>query len=84
MVRPIFVSEADVTPSLVMNVDYGTREPLGSPSYSSASGGSSVWDVAPWDTSDWESGDIIVKKNGSLSLVLGILAGLELKLHLLD
>lgn len=78
MVRPIFVSEADVTPSLVMNVDYGTREPLGSPSYSSASGGSSVWDVAPWDTSDWESGDIIVKKWQSVTGI-GYSGGVRIK-----
>lgn len=76
MVRPIFVAQADVTPSLVMNVDYGTREPQGSPSYSSAGG--SVWDVSPWDTSDWESGDVLIKKWQSVTGI-GYSGGVRIK-----
>jgi hypothetical protein len=60
MVRPIFVADSDVTPALVMNVDYGTREPVDSATYVASSG--AVWDVAPWDTSDWESGDVLIRK----------------------
>lgn len=76
MVRAIFIAEADVTPALVMNVDYGTREPQGSPSYSS--GGSSIWDVAPWDTSDWESGNILIKKWQSVTGI-GYSGGIRIK-----
>lgn len=76
MVRPLFISEADVTPSLIMNVDYGSRDPQGMPSYSSSS--SSVWDVAPWDTSDWELGDILIKKWQSVSGI-GYSGGLRIK-----
>jgi len=76
MVRPIFLADADVTPALVMNVDFGTREPLGSPSYSSAAG--SVWDVAPWDTSDWETGSVIIKKWQSVTGI-GYCGGVRIK-----
>lgn len=76
MVRPIFLADADVTPALVMNVDFGTREPAGSPSYSSAGG--SVWDVAPWNTSDWQTGSIIIKKWQSVSGI-GYSGGIRIK-----
>lgn len=59
MARPIFMADGVVNPAIVMNVDYQTRVPLGSPSFSG--GGSPFWDVAPWDTSDWGVGDAIIQ-----------------------
>lgn len=76
MVRPIFISGADVTPSLVLNVDYGGRDPIGTPSYSGS--GASVWDVAAWDTSDWEPGDVLVKKWQSVTGI-GYCGGVRIK-----
>lgn len=59
MARPIFMADGVVNPAIVMNVDYQTRVPLGSPSFSG--GGAPFWNVAPWDTSDWGIGDAIIQ-----------------------
>lgn len=75
MARPIFLAEGDITPAIVMNVDYENRVPQYSPSYSGSSG--SVWDVAPWDTSSWGSGDNIIKKWQAVSGV-GYSGGLRI------
>lgn len=75
-VRPIFLSEGDVTPAVLMNVDYESRIPQAGPAYSGSAG--SEWDVAPWDTSDWGSGDNIIKKWQSVSGV-GYSGGIRVK-----
>jgi hypothetical protein len=54
MVRPVMFSEASISPSVRMNVDYQLNKTTGSGSYSG--GGGAVWDVADWDTSDWDAG----------------------------
>lgn len=76
MARPIFLAEGDVSPAIVMNVDYQNRIPQYSPSFSGSSG--SVWDAAPWDTSDWGSGDNIIKKWQTVTGV-GYAGGLRIK-----
>jgi len=76
MVRPIFLAEGDVTPAVLMNVDYETRIPQYGPAYSGSAG--SEWDIAPWDTSDWGSGDNILKKWQSVSGV-GYSGGVRVK-----
>lgn len=75
-VRPIFLAEGDVTPALLVNVDFETRIPQAGPSYSGSAG--SDWDVAPWDTSDWGSGDNIIKKWQSVSGA-GFAGGVRIK-----
>lgn len=60
MIRVLFSAESDVTPAVIMNVDFSVNTPLGTPSYTT--GGGSVWDVAPWNTSSWDSGDVLIKK----------------------
>lgn len=60
MARPIFFAEADISPSIRMNVDYNILSPQSIASYGDSGG--SPWDVAPWYDSYWELGDIITKK----------------------
>ena len=76
MARPIFLAEGDITPAIVMNVDYENRIPQYAASFSGSAG--SIWDVAPWDTSDWGSGDNIIKKWQSVSGV-GYSGGIRIK-----
>lgn len=76
MARPIFLAEGDVSPAIVMNVDYGTRVPQYSPSFSGSAG--SEWDLSPWDTTDWGSGDSIIKKWQSVTGV-GYSGGIRVK-----
>lgn len=60
MARPIIQSNGDITPSILVNVDFERRRTTAPGSFAAAGG--SVWDVAPWDTSDWNSGDNIIKR----------------------
>jgi len=76
MARPIFLADGDITPAIVMNVDYQTREPLGSPAFTG--GGEPLWDIAPWDTSSWGVGDTIIQKYQSVTGV-GYCGGLRVQ-----
>lgn len=76
MVRCIFVADGDITPAVVMSVDYGVRDPSGTPAYGDSEG--STWDVAEWDTSSWESGSILIKKWQSVSGI-GYSGGIRVK-----
>lgn len=76
MARPIFLADGQITPALVMNVDYQTRVPLGSASFSG--GGAPLWDIAPWDTSDWGVGDAIIQDWQSVTGV-GYCGGLRVQ-----
>jgi hypothetical protein len=76
MVRPIFLAEGDITPALVMNVDYEQRVPLGSPSFSGSAG--AEWDLATWDVDAWGAGDTINKKWQSVTGV-GYSGGVRIK-----
>lgn len=76
MARLIFLAESDISPSIVMNVDYGEMSPSGSPSYGAVVG--ALWDVAPWDTSEWQTGNIIVKKWQSITGI-GYSGGIRVK-----
>lgn len=52
MIRPIFTLAGTLNPVLVLNVDFDSRLPSSTPSYSSSG---SPWDTSPWDTSPWSS-----------------------------
>lgn len=60
MVRPIFVSNGDISPAVLMNVDFAQNRSTSSPSFTATAG--TEWDVGVWDVSPWISGDNIVKK----------------------
>jgi hypothetical protein len=76
MARCIFLTDGQITPSIVWNVDYETRTPQGSASFSG--GGSPFWDIAPWDTSSWGVGDNIFKRWQSITGV-GYCGGLRIQ-----
>lgn len=76
MARPVFMADGDVTPAIVMNVDFETRVPQAPPSFTG--GGGSMWDVAPWDVSAWAVGDSIIKKWQSITGV-GYCGGIRVK-----
>jgi len=76
MARTIFLAEGDITPAIIMNVDYENKIPQYAAQFSGSAG--SIWDVAPWDTSDWGSGDNIIKKWQSVSGV-GYSGGIRVK-----
>lgn len=60
LAKPHFMTSGEISPALVLNVDFQSRTPSAPPSFSSP--GVSLWDVAPWDTSSWAFGDTIVAK----------------------
>lgn len=59
-VRPIFISNGSVNPSVIMNVDFQQKRTISSPSFTA--GGGSAWDVSAWDVSSWESGSGITRR----------------------
>lgn len=65
MARPIFVSNGDVIPSILLNVDFERRRTTSPGSFSPAGG--TEWDVGVWDVAPWESGDNIIKRWQSIT-----------------
>ncbi len=59
MARCIFTSNGNVTPAVLLNVDFATDRTTVPPSFTDNVG--STWDIAPWDTSSWTRGDSIIK-----------------------
>jgi hypothetical protein len=76
MARPHFMTSGDISPALVMNVDFEGRVPTASPSFTTS--GLSLWDVSTWDVSTWAIGDSIVAKWQSISGV-GFCGGIRIK-----
>ena len=75
MVRPIFLSEGGITPALKLNVDFESKTPTGTPSFTANS--NALWDVSDWDTTDWASGDNILKQ-WQAAFGVGYAAGLRI------
>lgn len=65
MVRPVFTSEGDIRPAVLMNVDFSQGRTTVSPSYTGNAG--SEWDVSTWDVAPWTTGNNIIKKWQSVS-----------------
>lgn len=76
MARPVFISSGTINPAIVLNVDYETRIPSASPSFTAS--GLSLWDESDWDTSDWAIGDTLVKNWQSVTGV-GYSGGIRIK-----
>lgn len=60
MARPVFSSNGDINPAVLMNVDFQESRSTVSPSFT-ASGGA-TWDTATWDVSAWISQNNLVRK----------------------
>lgn len=65
MARPIFLSEGDINPAVLMNVDFNQNRTTVAPSFTGDSG--SAWDDFDWDVAAWESGDTVSKRWQSVS-----------------
>lgn len=76
LARPTFLTNGDINPAIVLNVDFEGRVPTASPSFTAS--GASLWDVSPWDTSAWAIGDNLTKKWQSVTGV-GYCGGLRIK-----
>lgn len=51
--RPIIQSNANISPSLIINIDFDDTAPQNVISFSNTS--FSPWDISPWDVSPWSS-----------------------------
>ena len=59
MVQPVLASNGNITPALIVNVDFQDLPPSDQPSFSGNPG--SLWDVALWDVGTWGGPDSIIK-----------------------
>ncbi len=59
MARPVFFSEAGLTPAIGVNVDFEDGDPSGTTSYSSVGG--TLWDTGLWDVSAWSGAPQVFK-----------------------
>lgn len=53
MARPVFVAQGNVTAAIALNVDFNTKIPTSTPSFSGAAG--PPWNTSPWNTTSWGS-----------------------------
>ncbi len=60
MLRPVFLSDGDITPSVLLNVDFSQTRTVAPPSFSPNN--DSAWDTSTWDVSAWANGDSIIKR----------------------
>ena len=57
LVRPIFISDGQINPALVMCTDFKRLIPTSTPSYEP--GGGTAWDEGFWDETDWAGGYLV-------------------------
>ncbi|MFN8993385.1 MAG: hypothetical protein ACK5X3_06965 [Pseudomonadota bacterium] len=50
MLRPVFLSNGAPVPRITLDVDFGNRDPIGSPSFTVFG---ALWDAAVWDADVW-------------------------------
>lgn len=60
MARPVFSSEGDINPAVLMNVDFQENRTTVAPSFSGSAGSS--WDTATWDVDPWTRTNNLVRK----------------------
>lgn len=60
MVRPVFTSDGDINPAVLMNVDFQQNRTTVAPSFSGSGG--TAWDTATWDVDAWGSAGNLVRK----------------------
>lgn len=81
MARPIIISEGEIIPALLMNVDFKEQR-TNTIAYRAGAAGTD-WDVGDWDEASWTSEDNITAKWQSISGV-GISGGIRLVTELKD
>ncbi len=81
MCRPVFLSEGDITPAIVINTDFQTGRSAFSPSFTSTSG--TLWDVSDWDSPNWAGGDTLSARWQSATAV-GYAAGVNITVSVKD
>lgn len=59
-VRPIFTSEATITPAVAICTDFANQAPPDTATFTGTEG--PPWDTSPWDTTEWGSPDTVNKK----------------------
>ena len=59
MVRPLLQTTGTVRPAMALNVDFQTRLPTGTPTFSGTT--TPIWNVALWNVSYWSSGPLTQK-----------------------
>lgn len=75
MARPIFISEGDLTPAVLMNVDFQERRTLSVSQTTTTIG--SIWNQAIWDVAEWLLGDNIIRKWQTITGI-GISGGIRI------
>lgn len=60
MVRPVFSSDGDINPAVLMNVDFQQSRTTVSPSFTPSGGAG--WNTATWDVDAWTSANQLVRK----------------------
>lgn len=73
LARPVFLTNGDITPAVVLNTEFQTGRPAYAPSFADSVG--AVWDEATWDVDAWSSDDLLQRKWQTISGV-GIAGGL--------
>lgn len=60
MARPVFLTNGDIAPAIVLNTDFQSGRPAYAPSFTASLG--AIWDVAEWDLEFWSSDDLLQRK----------------------
>ena len=80
MVRPIIVSDGQISPSYALCLDYADTLPQAA---TLSTGTSSPWDTSPWDITSW-GGSPVVNKNWLTVGGVGYAASLRMQLNTLN
>mgnify|MGYP003655225184 CR=1 FL=1 len=75
MCRPVFITNGELTPAIVVNVDFQQNRTTSPPAYSV--GDTELWDDGYWDDFDWAADNQVYKKWIGVS-ALGYSAGIRL------
>ena len=60
MCRPVFITNGEITPAIVVNVDFQQNRTTNAPAYSV--GDTEYWDDGYWDEFDWAADNQVYKK----------------------
>lgn len=74
MVRPLFLSEGEINPAVLINVNFQQNRTTSPPSFTGGIG--TEWDDGEWDAFDWASGDTLSSRWQAVSGV-GFSAGIR-------
>ncbi len=78
MLRPLIIADGQVTPTLGVDVDFGTTALTSPVSIITPSG--AVWDTSKWDNSTWSTGTVTVNQWLSV-LALGTALSIKMQVN---